>query len=433
MGDILRRTLKNGRTAFYARYIEADGKRTSKATKARTEEDALKVLYAIEARVRAGQVGLAAPTKEEREERRQKQEAEQKRASLTLKELGEKFSTEYANPRIKSIERYRGEAKTNLKSRIVPYLGAMAAQSVTTADVERMRDELANRGASPAAMVQAMAILSKIYNWGHKRGFVQCANPVRGVDRPRVEASLDFLSREEVGNLLAHTVEHAPDVHPMLACAIYAGLRKGELFGLRWRDVHSEAGRMDVERSYRERPKSGKVRHIPIHPELAVILRQWKETCPKTSEGLVFPVNGKMGTAFKSLGLGTMLETSGCHVPKKPWHSLRHTFASHFMMAGGNILTLQKLLGHSDLRMTLIYAHLSPDFMAAEVARMSFTQTIAGVADMSAARRLRAVDTERETEGKEADTEESESANSSAISTVPRDGIEPPTRGFSVR
>ncbi len=59
-----------------------------------------------------------------------------------------------------------------------------------------------------------------------------------------------------------------------------------------------------------------------------------------------------------------------------------HTFASHFMMAGGSILTLQKLLGHADLAMTVIYAHLAPDFMAAEVARISFAMPVAGVVDL---------------------------------------------------
>ena len=47
---------------------------------------------------------------------------------------------------------------------------------------------------------------------------------------------------------------------------------------------------------------------------------------------------------------------------------LRHTFASHFMTAGGNILTLQKLLGHADLKMTMRYAPLGPDFVAAGIA-----------------------------------------------------------------
>jgi hypothetical protein len=62
--------------------------------------------------------------------------------------------------------------------------------------------------------------------------------------------------------------------------------------------------------------------------------------------------------------------------------------ASHFVMSGGNILTLQKLLGHSTLAMTQIYAHLHPDHMATEMARLSFASVSAGVVDLDAARRV---------------------------------------------
>ena len=61
---------------------------------------------------------------------------------------------------------------------------------------------------------------------------------------------------------------------------------------------------------------------------------------------------------------------AGCH--RVRFHDLRHTFASHFMMSGGNILTLQKLLGHSSVSVTQRYAHLAPDFMRSELERMSF-------------------------------------------------------------
>ena len=165
--------------------------------------------------------------------------------------------------------------------------------------------------------------------------------------------------------------------YPMIATALHTGVRKGELFGLRWSDVNLDTGRIDVNRSYRATPKSGKVRHVAINPELGIVLREWKERCPSTKERLVFPVNGRMGDEGDTLCIEAVLASAGCHEPEdKPWHLLRHTFASHFMMAGGSILTLKELLGHADIKMTMRYAHLAPDFMAAEIARMSFARSV---------------------------------------------------------
>lgn len=48
-------------------------------------------------------------------------------------------------------------------------------------------------------------------------------------------------------------------------------------------------------------------------------------------------------------------------------HILRHTFASHFIINGGNVLVLQKILGHSDIRMTMIYTHLTPNHLSEAV------------------------------------------------------------------
>jgi site-specific recombinase XerD len=53
-------------------------------------------------------------------------------------------------------------------------------------------------------------------------------------------------------------------------------------------------------------------------------------------------------------------------------HDLRHTFASNFVIKGGNIVSLQKILGHSTIDMTLRYAHLAPDFMAKDIERLDF-------------------------------------------------------------
>lgn len=69
----------------------------------------------------------------------------------------------------------------------------------------------------------------------------------------------------------------------------------------------------------------------------------------------------RMGTPDDMMGIEELLRASGCHVPVRPWHAMRHTFASHYVMAGGNLLALQKILGYSRFEMTQVYSHLAPN------------------------------------------------------------------------
>lgn len=126
---------------------------------------------------------------------------------------------------------------------------------------------------------------------------------------------------------VAHAEEHAAKLglglHPIIATAVYCGPRKGEPFGLPWIDMAIDSGRLDINPSYRGLPKSGKPRHVPMHPEVVRILRQWKQRCPSTAEGLVFPVQlepgvYRMGAKEDVLGLAELLKAAGCHVPAEP-------------------------------------------------------------------------------------------------------------------
>jgi hypothetical protein len=102
-----------------------------------------------------------------------------------------------------------------------------------------------------------------------------------------------------------------------------------------------------------------------------------------------------MGDTTDHFGIHELLAAAGCHVPKKPIHALRHTFASHYVMGGGKIEVLQRLLGHATIAMTMRYAHLAPDYLGAEVARLSFPspKPQVGVSDLGEERRKRAAAT----------------------------------------
>lgn len=108
--------------------------------------------------------------------------------------------------------------------------------------------------------------------------------------------------------------------------------------------------------------KSGKVRSIPISEELETkLISHWKQY-------------GQLTSAITSFRRA--LARTSIRLPKgQAAHALRHTFASHFIQNGGNILTLQKILGHSTVAMTMRYAHLAPNGLALG-ALAAFTQGV---------------------------------------------------------
>lgn len=394
MGDIVKRGTKD-KPRFYIRYVDADGKRRQRAAKgARTVDEARRILSAAELRVSSGKVGIEELTNEQKAQR-----------TITMNALADKFLEQYAPPKIKDLNDYRMQARTLLNVRIRPALGARAAASVTRADVEALRDRLRADGYANSSINHTLRTISTMFTWGARVGHIACANPASGVERLAYHPSLEYLERHQVGTLLA-TTEADAQLHAMVTVAVYAGLRKGELLGLRWCDVALEAARLDVMRSYKGLPKGGKPRHLPLHPEAVRVMRQWRDQAPKNEEQLVFPIRRagvwKMGITSDTFGLQEAFKAAKCPEPSDGhhWHMLRHSFASHAVMAGVDIFTVSKLLGHADVKLTTkVYAHLAPDFMAAQVARLNFSAPTAGVADLGEERRRRAAE-----DGQPADT-----------------------------
>lgn len=97
--------------------------------------------------------------------------------------------------------------------------------------------------------------------------------------------------------------------------------------------------------------KNGKSRAVPIDPS---IQEQVLENALPGPGRLFGPCRSAFRSAYERCGFST---------PQQLTHILRHTFASHYMMNGGDILTLQRILGHGNITMTMKYAHLSPDHL----------------------------------------------------------------------
>lgn len=354
MGDIVKR-----HGGYTLRWYEA-GKRRTLASRQTSHADARRMLLEIEARVARGEAGMA----------------KRKTDPLSVDELAERFLTEYSRPRIKDITSYRYHARMSL-NRVVPLLKGRADQ-VTLSDVEKARDALRRQWA-PATVRLSLNYLATAFSWAVKEGLIE-KSPCVGVERPQAESSLDFLSREELRSLL-DAVEAAAALdcagrmlQVAVHLAIYTGMRKGELLGLRWIDLDLETRRLTVARSYKRAPKGNKARHLRLPAVLVPLLRAWRAECPRSIDGVVLPASKRGGalTGQTMLGLPKVWRAAGLREVAHPFHILRHSFASHYVMAGGNILALQKILGHASIEMTLVYAHLAPDFLEGELDRLRF-------------------------------------------------------------
>jgi len=143
----------------------------------------------------------------------------------------------------------------------------------------------------------------------------------------------------------------------MVLIALTTGMRIAEIFGLRWTDLLYGEGLIVV----RAKLKRGKIRYVPMPPELAAELRRYPMVF---GEDRVFPPKrGTKGERQRVEGsFETVLKLSG--IEDFRFHDLRHTFASWYMMNGGDLYELAKILGHSNIKMTERYAKLAKTHIA---------------------------------------------------------------------
>jgi integrase len=183
--------------------------------------------------------------------------------------------------------------------------------------------------------------------------------------------SEECYTREQVHRLLATG-------DPMIAAALYTGMRRGELAGLRWEAVDLDRACLTVKFSFRGPPKNGKPRMVPIHRELVPILRAWQARCPNTPEGLVFPADVRgawqMHTWPTLARVRKLLETAACpHDLDRPWHAMRRAFATLFSESGGARDALEDILGHttSGNKITARYVLTSIAHLAREMDKLT--------------------------------------------------------------
>jgi integrase len=157
--------------------------------------------------------------------------------------------------------------------------------------------------------------------------------------------------------------EFVDHLRPMILLSINTGLRRGEVFSLKWENVNFERATITIEGMF---AKSGKTRHIPLNSEALQVLKSWNSQ--SSDSDLVFA--GKNGKPFDNAKKSWTNLLKKAKITNFRWHDMRHHFASRLVMVGVDLNTVRELLGHSDMSMTLRYAHLAPEHKANAVEKL---------------------------------------------------------------
>jgi site-specific recombinase XerD len=258
-------------------------------------------------------------------------------------------------------------------NKILPVIGNKLLTEIKAEDGHKLINSLQDHGHNSKGTNKIFLLFKQILKEAEKDGII-FKNPLTHVaPLKEVQRSPTYWSLNDINKFLRTIRVH--HCYELYVTALNTGLRRGELCGLKWDKVHFDKSLIEVSRmrtrdGLTETTKSKVFRFVPMNETVKAILLELHK---RRSNVFLF-LNTKNEPIsvhhcyrdFKKLQADAQIEKT------IRFHDLRHTFASQFMMHGGNLYDLQKILGHSDSKMTQIYAHLSPEHLSKTTDIISF-------------------------------------------------------------
>jgi integrase len=292
--------------------------------------------------------------------------------AFTLDVLGEKFlERRHLTHRASRSDKYRW------RKHLAPHFGHLKPAEVDAGRIRAFVEcKLAERLSAGTIRI-LVALLSGLYSDLVEQGIAQ-TNPARSLPRstrrlfrpthdPRTTPFIEKL--EDVRRIY---LDLPKPLDVAYAIGALAGLRTGEVFGLKWGHVDLGSRRIHVRESVSGPLKDKDSRVVPILDALLPVLTEWKLNTG--GEGLVIPPLRRDGDHVKISGghattgmyLRATLKRLGLARDGLGWYeATRHTFASQWVLSGGSIEKLKEIMGHYSVVVTERYTHLRPDLFAA--------------------------------------------------------------------
>ncbi len=236
--------------------------------------------------------------------------------------------------------------------------GSRSLGQITREEIEAWRRERMTTS-RPATINRDLSRLRRMFSLAVEWGLLE-ESPMKSMKFLRENnARTRYLSLEECQRLIASCI--APHIRALVGVALHSGMRLGEILNLRWYDLDFASGFILVRDS-----KNGESRHVPMDATLFALFRAYPH---RPSTDLVF--SSSSGGHIVDVRTGFQNACKRAGLIDLHFHDLRHTFASQFVMSGGDLYILKEILGHKSITMTQRYAHLSPTYKIKAIDRMN--------------------------------------------------------------
>jgi len=277
---------------------------------------------------------------------------EPKKKPITFADFAQKWFEIYVKNNNKLSE-IKGK-ESIFRAHLLPLWSKKSLEDIASIDIEEYKQKKVKIDLSPKTINNHLTVLGTCLRTAKDWKYIKEVPKIKKLKVPPSES--DYLTVEESKELL----QHADSIwYRMIFTVLKTGMRLGELRGLRWEDINWEKGILTVTRSIYKKdyicpPKSNKTRKIPISESLKDVLWPYRS---KTGYVFLFREGTNIRNDVCRNNLHRICNKAGLR--RIGWHRLRHSFASHLAEQNISPLYIKELLGHSDIRTTMRYTHLS--------------------------------------------------------------------------
>lgn len=271
----------------------------------------------------------------------------------------------------RSLDAYRSALKIHL----IPLVGTLPLRAIRISHGHQLIRKLRERNMSPARINSLIIVFKQILSDAIRWEYLY-HHPLMNLKTVKMSPQAEkYWMPLDIAKFLNANKDN--DHYALFVTALNTGMRRSELLGLMWDKVDFVKRQIEVSRSrdrytIKECTKTRKIVYIPMNDVVFRVLTNLREE-RRSLECVFLHKDGRQidmehlsGRIFKDA-------IKAADVPKIRFHNLRSTFASNFMMKGGNIYTLARILGHSSIEMTAKkYAHLDPNFLKKEIENIAF-------------------------------------------------------------